>query len=203
MRSEVFVFLVGCLGVEPSLRFVLARESLIASPPCLWPLVQSVSFCRWQSDFAWQVRHVVALRREMLHGAVNRPLAMPTAAKHVILKVGNVTSCGAALRSNLLRSVSRVSKSHHHRAYGDCCKSCRFEGRAAGVTLRSLRRGAVQIAILTSLPRLSQLRAIAAQQLVLKVWNVVLCGSVGCRLGVELRVWSVECEVVQSVKCEM
>ena len=135
MRSEVFVFLVGCLGVEPSLRFVLARESLIASPPCLWPLVQSVSFCRWQSDFAWQVRHVVALRREMLHGAVNRPLAMPTAAKHVILKVGNVTSCGAALRSNLLRSVSRVSKSHHHRAYGDCCKSCRFEGRAAGVTL--------------------------------------------------------------------
>jgi len=78
---------------------------------------------------------VVALRREMLHGAVNRPLAVPTAAKHVILKVGNVTSCGAALRSNLLRSVSRVSKSHHHRAYGDCCKSCRFEGRAAGVTL--------------------------------------------------------------------
>ena len=33
----------------------------------------------------------------------------------------------------------------------------------------ALRRGAVQIAILTSLPRLSQLRAIAAQQLVLKV----------------------------------
>ena len=52
---------------------------------------------------------MVALRRDMLRGAINRPLAVPIVAKRAILKVGNVTSCGAALCGNLLRSVSHRS----------------------------------------------------------------------------------------------